>query len=441
MANSSLRRAAASAAVALLAAVLCSCQVRGTQMSQSPLLKFFERPVGLIMFIAPDDNVRLIDQKGGAARALTSDAGTTADGQVLYMAPAWSPDGTRVAFTRLTLNSARDIVDASLFTAGRDGRSRTTVLSGSRLRPFYLYWSPDSRMVSLLSSVDGESSLEMGVAPAGVEGEYRALDHGAPYYWAWRSDSRAIVAHANAGQPGSDAERLSVLSLEPSAASAPITAGPGVFQAPSFSPDGKTVAYASTAESVSTLHLSAPDGSADRTVATDTGGVFLELSRDGRRLAYLAAQRFQPVPMGTLTIVDIGSAARTRTVKEQPVIEFFWAPDGKTLAFLVPDSGDGIDSMFLSSDAVAYVKLMGCDAASGKTWTIARFPPSRGFFAVLPFFDQYQRSSTIWSPDSRFVTFTALMADGTSGVLVSRADGNIKPRWIATGDDAFWSLR
>jgi len=169
--------------------------------------------------------------------------------------------------------------------------------------------------------------------------------------------------------------------------------------------------------------------------------VFLELSRDGRRLAYLAAQRFQPVPMGTLTIVDIGSAARTRTVKEQPVIEFFWAPDGKTLAFLVPDSGDGIDSMFLSSDAVAYVKLMGCDAASGKTWTIARFPPSRGFFAVLPFFDQYQRSSTIWSPDSRFVTFTALMADGTSGVLVSRADGNIKPRWIATGDDAFWSLR
>ena len=97
--------------------------------------------------------------------------------------------------------------------------------------------------------------------------------------------------------------------------------------------------------------------------------------------------------------------------------------------------------MFLKDDGFAYVRLMGFDAVTGKTWLIARFPPSRGFFDVLPFFDQYQRSSTIWSPDSRFISFTALTDQGTPGIFVARADGNIKPRFIASGDEAFWSSR
>ena len=436
-----LRRAALCAAAVLGAAVLCSCQMRGAQMAQSPLLRFFERPVGLIVYIASDGNVRLVDQKGGSSRALTSDAGPSGDAQVAYAAPAWSPDGRQLAFTRMALDGSRTLVDASLYTAGRDGKGVTRILSGTRLRPFYLYWSPDSRMVSMLSSVDGEASLELGVAPAGSGGGYRALDHGAPFYWAWRSDSRAILVHANAGQPGTGGERLSVLSLDPQVSHEPIKAAAGMYQAPSFSPDGRTVAWASTSETVSTLHLSAPDGSKDRAVATETGGLFLEMSKDGRRLAYLAAVRYQPVQMGTLAIVDTARSDRKQTLKEEPVIEFSWAPDGRTLAFVVPETGDGVDRMFLQSDSVAYVRLMGCDAATGKTWTIARFPPSRGFFAVLPFFDQYQRSSTIWSPDSRFLAFTALTADGGPGVFVSRADGNITPRLIAAGDGAFWSPR
>ncbi len=199
------------------------------------------------------------------------------------------------------------------------------------------------------------------------------------------------------------------------------------------------MAYASTSKAVSTLHLMASDGSSDRAVASENGGLFIELSRDGRRIAYLAAQSLQPIPLGTLTLVDIGGGASPRTLKEQPVIEFFWSPDGRMLAFLVPDNGEGIDPMFLSSDSLAYLRLMAYDMSTGKTWTIARFPPSPGFVSVVPFFDQYQRSSTLWSPDSRFITFTAIAADGTSGVFVSRADGDIAPRLISAGDYAFWS--
>ena len=434
-------RTALSAGLALGAAILSSCSARGAQMPQSPLLKFFERPAGLIVFIAPDGNVRVIDQKGGGMKALTSDAGNGGDGQVIYASPAWAPDGKQVAFTRMTVDAARQVTDASLFTAGKDGRNLTRLLSGSRLRPFYLYWSPDSRMVSLLSSVDQEGTLELGVATAGVEGGYRSLDRGSPFYWAWRADSRALIEHVNTGQPGSGGERLSLLSLGPEVSRALIKADPGAFQAPSFSADGKSVAYASTSEAVSTLHLSSADGSTDRAVATDRGGMFLAFSRDGRRLAYLAALQLNPVPLGTLSIVDMGSRSAKKTLKEEPVVEFFWSPDGRTLAFIVPDSAEGVDRMFAQSDSLAYVRLMGFDVASGRTWTIARFPPSRGFFNVLPFFDQYQRSSTMWSPDSRLIGFTALTAEGSSGLFVARADGNIRPRFLTPGDYAFWSWK
>ena len=426
---------------ALAAVFLCSCQIRGVQAGQSRLLRFFERPVGLLVYVASDGNVHVIDQQGGTRRALTSDAGARGDRQVMYNSPAWSPDGKRVAFTRTTVNGSSEIADASLFTADRDGRSLTRVLSGSRLRPFYLYWSPDSRKVSLLSSVAGEDFLELGLATAGEEGAYRTLDQGSPYYWDWRADSRAILMHVNTGRPGVDGERLSLLSLEPRVIRSEVKVDPGVFQAPSFSPDGKSVAYASTAQSVFTVHLISPDGAAERTVGTDVGGAFLGFSRDGRRIAYLAAASLQPVPEGTLTVVDLGSRLRKQTLKEAPVLEFFWAPDGRTLAFVVPDAGDEVDAMFLRDERLAYVRLMGFDAVTGKTWLIARFPPSKGFFRVLPFFDQYQRSSTVWSPDSRFIGFTALTDQGSSGLFVARADGNIKPRFLASGDDAFWSSR
>jgi Tol biopolymer transport system component len=445
MGESGKLRAAAPVILALAAAILCSCQVRGAQLGQSPLLRFFERPSGLLLYLASDGNVHVIDQEGGTRRALTLDAGTRGDRQVIYTSTAWSPDGTQVAFSRMTLGGSNEVVDGSLFTARRDGKNLTRVLSGSRLRPFYLYWSPDSRNVSMLSSVAGESFMEMGIAPAGQEGAYRSLDQGAPCYWDWRADSRAIVVHVNTGRIGMDGERLSLLSLGTDVNRSEMKVDPGVFQAPSFSPDGTKIAYASTAQAVFTLHLSSPDGSGERALATDVGGAFLEFSRDGKRMAYLAAASLQPVPEGTLTVMDLGAKPgaqpKKQTLKEAPVLEFFWAPDGRNLVFVVPDAGDAIDPMFLRDDGFAYVRLMGLDAVTGKTWVIARFPPSRGFFDVLPFFDQYQRSSTIWSPDSKFIAFAALTDQGTPGIFVARADGNIKPRFLASGDEAFWSPR
>ena len=116
-------------------------------------------------------------------------------------------------------------------------------------------------------------------------------------------------------------------------------------------------------------------------------------------------------------------------------------PNSKTIAFLEPATSGTLDSQFQQSDQQIVLRLAGCDPRTGKTWTIALFPTSRGMLNLLPFFDQYQHSSKIWSPDSRHLVFTALSADGSPGLFIARADGNLKPVPLVGGDSAFWSWK
>jgi Tol biopolymer transport system component len=429
------------ALVVIGAAVLCSCQMREAGTARRMLLRLLAPGSGLICYLAPGGNIRLIDPKSGRERALTDDAGRNADGAVVYAAPTWSPDGTLIAFARISLNGKSALTDASLYTVATDGKRLSHLLSGTRLQPFYLFWSPDSRRVSLLSQVRGENALELGIATAGAEGDYRSLDGGSPFYWDWLGDGRTVVAHVNGGRNGKADERLSVLNVDAASVRADVKVGGGFFQAPNISPDGRSFVYASSSPSGFTLHLRALDGSADRDIARGEGGTFFSLSGDGKRLAYLAAAATQPFPLGKLTIVDLAGRVIARTLEDSPVLAFFWAPDGRNLAYVVPETTGKIDPQFLRADDVPYVRLVGCDTATGKTWTIARFPPSGGMFSILPFFDQFQRSATIWSPDSRFILFTALTADGSPGLFIAKTDRSLPPRFLTSGDYAFWSWK
>jgi Tol biopolymer transport system component len=427
-------------------AVLCSCQIRGARTSV--FLRALAPGSGLICFLAPEGNIRLIDPRTGHQRALTDDAGKNPDGAVVYAAPTWSPDSSLIAFARISMNRDATLADASLYTVGIDGKRLSRLLSGTRLQPFYLFWSPDSRRVSLLSQVRGENALELGVATAGTDGDYRSLDEGSPFYWDWLGDGRTVVAHVNGGRNAKGDERLSILKVDSASVRSDVNVEGGFFQAPNISPDGKSFVYASSGLSGFTLHLRALDGSADRDIASGEGGTFFSLSSDGKRLAYLAAAAMQPFPLGKLTIADLDGktvsgvgSAKARTLEDAPVLAFFWAPNGRSLAYIVPETNGNIDPQFLRSDESPYLRLVGCDAATGRTWTIARFPPTRGMFSVIPFFDQFQRSTTIWSPDSRYLLFTALTSDGSPGLFIARADRTVTPRFLTDGDYAFWSWK
>lgn len=214
-----------------------------------------------------------------------------------------------------------------------------------------------------------------------------------------------------------------------------------LFQAPDLSPDGRSIAYVTGSIDGFILRLRGLDGSAESTIARDVGTAYFGFAPDGNHVAYLAAFRVQPVPQGILSIVSLRGTPVSKKVTEAPVLAFFWAPDGRKLAFIVPDSSGGTDPMFQTSPDQLNLRIVGCDAATARTWTLARFPATRGLLSILPFFDQYQRSATIWSPDSGSIVFTALSPQGDPAVYVVRADGSVKPRFLTAGDSAFWSWK
>ena len=86
--------------------------------------------------------------------------------------------------------------------------------------------------------------------------------------------------------------------------------------------------------------------------------------------------------------------------------------------------------------------------ANGLEWRFVRdaeiiagdpFVPSQEFFnSYVPFADQYERSSTWWSPDSRAIVFAGAI-DGEEGVWVDLVDDERGAVRVADGDIAFWS--
>jgi len=406
-------------------------------MSEGPFLRFLEKRSGLVAFVASDGNVHVIDQAGRGNRALTDDAGSQAGTKVSYSALTWSPDGRQIAFTRLEVASG-DLTDSSLYAAHARGGGSLLLFATDRIQPFYLSWSPDSRRISVLSQLKGEADLELGVCPAGVQEQYTAVDRGAPYYWDWLSDSSSIAAHVRGGSSG---ERLTLITLNPALRKTDIPVPASLFQAPNVTPDGRSIVYVTRDASGFTIRLRALDGSTERTLATGTGVPYFSLSRDGKRLAYLDALSVRPVPQGAITIVSTDGSAPAVKLTDAPVLAFFWAPDGRKLVFVMPDISGTPDPMFQNSSEQLNVKLMGCDVVTGRTWFISRFPTTAGLLSILPFFDQYQRSSTIWSPDSRYIVFSAFSRKGVPAVYVVRSDGRLRPRFLADGDSPFWSWK
>jgi len=146
--------------------------------------------------------------------------------------PSWSPDGTKIAFTRAVQGSA------DIYVANADG-SAARALAGGALRgsdELYPAWSPDGRLIAFSSYRNGSGHVYV------------------------------------MGSDGSDVRRLTNTP-----------AGVDNFQ-PRFSPDGRSIVFASTRGIVRVR----TDGSGEQVLASD--GLAPDYSPDGKRIAYISQQ-------------------------------------------------------------------------------------------------------------------------------------------------------
>ena len=128
-----------------------------------------------------------------------------------------------------------------------------------------------------------------------------------------------------------------------------------------------------------------------------------------------------------LAVMDLVTGEVT-LVTAEPVAAFFWSPSGDRLLYLAAEETlRGTLTRWWTWDDDGTVRL---DA----------FAPSLEFARdYLPFFDQFARVSTPWSPDGSQFVYAGMNQDGEAGIWVQSADGAIPPILIADGVYAIWS--
>jgi TolB protein len=138
--------------------------------------------------------IAVMDAVGGSARQITRARGSSFDGT-----PAWSPDGSRIVFTRATFGERSEDATFDLFTVGPDGTGLKKIVPGGGDPS----WSPDGTRIAYASIRDRLgitcfqeclTSGEIYVAEADGSGQRRLTrteaDEGSP---AWSPDGRRIA--------------------------------------------------------------------------------------------------------------------------------------------------------------------------------------------------------------------------------------------------------
>jgi TolB protein len=391
--------------------------------------------------------IAVIDANGGLSTtdALGGSLIRYGGADVDFSFPAWSPDGTRIA----VLGQGPDETAVYVFTtpaAGATPAEPVIVYRSGDRPPFYLYWSPDGRSLTFLTSeADG---LALRLVPADASAPAAVIRDGAPMYCSWADPSRMLVHSGCVGLAGFFGEvRPDGVATEPAAILA------GAFRAPAVSSDGRFRAFVTPGMGTpQTIVLETRDRTDSH--AVDVFGVAaIEFGAGSNELAFVAPAESggdAALPVGPLRLMDAGTG-RVRTLLDGTILAFFWAPDGKTIAAIgVPAPGDdnvaSADQVALISTVVRpaavaapKLRLSFVNVESGAIRSHWSFAVSEVFLEqLLPYFDQYALSHRLWSPDGTSIAIPVIAEDGTDQVMVVRADG-AGARKVADGVAAFWS--
>jgi Tol biopolymer transport system component len=421
----------------------CGSIGQAIQVPQSPLLAAVERKSGLIAYVGPDGNVYTIDQAGGKMNMVTEDAHGAAGGvRRFYDFPAWSVEDNKLAFVGVDVQENGSAV-ASIFATDKKAEGAREIYTSDSHVPFFLYWSPDGEWVSFLSSTQGTTSMAMQIAPA-EGGESSVVDTGRPYYWAWSPRGTEVMAHAGGSVAvNPSGARLSLVEMQPVIRETGLGIQPTNFQAPAYSPDGEYALLAGSTGGQQQLILTDASGRLQRVLADYEGNIAFDWAPKGDFAVYLTADPTSQALVGDLTFLDLRKPNEPEiiTTEANDVMGFFWAPDGKKLAFFVPvvvsEAAEG--EAQTDENTRFLLELHVAEPKSGNFERIAAFQPTLNFLNIFPFFDQYQRSVTIWSPNSRYIVVSAVAAQDVEGLFVVPASGDFEPRFLTEGRLGFWS--
>ncbi len=402
--------------------------------------------VNRIAYVTEDGNIATINPDGSEPRSLTRSetrvggAGhvlaQASDSQSFYTWPTWSPDSSRLAASRVNSRGdaaqlALEIFDASSGVSKQVYENEPGTILVAQGAPHYIYWSPDSRYLAFLATTGRHLTLFLAASQGGPSPSPIAL--GSPTYYSWARDTGSLLIrrqndllHLPGTQVGSEMPSPVDLDL----------AGSG-FRVPALSHDGRIAYYTSSRDGSNALYASELDGGARPRYLADVGALAaFMLSPTSDELAVADTDQPGGGQYDRLFMVGTDGGA-PRMLSDEPLLAFFWSPDGRKLIHVVFDP---------ERRTFAW-KLV--DRDGGPPVVVAEFLPSADLLTALTFFDQYALSHSIWSPDSRHIVFTGNLQRHSSGVnggspqgykvyVLEAVEGAV-PLELAAGRIAFWS--
>ena len=354
-----------------------------------------------------------------------SDLITSPGAELTALQPAWSPDGDRLAWV---ISEARDgVVAGAIVVAGPRGED--PLVTPTPFVPFYLSWSPTGDRVAFLGAGgDPEAPVQMSVLDlGGPKARVRAVAGGEPFlYFAWSPDGRRVLAHAGF-------DRLEQVDL--GGRSTPVSMRPGLFAAPAWSDDGRTLVYAERRRHGLQRLVAVVDGGSPEVLVEGRGALSFVLRPDGRAVAYQMLgerdgdllDRRATEPGDGVRVVDLGTGVERRATSIR-AMTFWWSPDGEQLLTLAPEPESSGEIPFL-----------------WQVWNGRRTIDAEGHHSptlqvlrdYAPFFTQYAQSATPWAPDGSAFAFPVSSPDGAGQIVVQEVGG--EPTTIGPGVYVTWS--
>lgn len=432
------------AALAVLAVSLACSFASPFTAFQAAATPTPQAPLGLIAYLGLDGNIYTIDRNGKQPSAITKDAALNPpSGQAgrYYQYLTWAPDGQHLAFVRVSLNQSGQ--EVSLLSALSDGKKPVNNFTSQSFEPFYLSWSPNSQTIAFLGS-DATTGVLGQYLVAAAGGKSKLVGGGQPYYWDWSPDNRTMIVHTGGASSDNPQARLTFVGVNSSMPNKDLNVKPGYFDAPAWSPAGDGVALdAQNAAGNDELILAGQDGKVKRVLANLAGPATFAWSPKGIHLAYAVLDPTGPAPTIRLIVLDSTHPDLHNQITQGDVAAFFWSPDGRKIAYFVPGNGGPLSSsvrMAALTKAGASLDVWVYDRVSGTTKDVASFTPTDEFQQIFPFYSQYQRSDTIWSPDSQALVLSGVDAGGGNAIYTVGADGSHFQK-IADGYLAFWAWK
>jgi Tol biopolymer transport system component len=425
----------------LIAVLTTACMPQDGRIPQSPLLSTLERKSGLIAYIGVDGNLYVSDQAGGKKTQLTTDATDPLNPSaevITYQLPTWSADGNQLAF--MGMSGTSEDASGRILVANIESEAVNEIFSSKTEYPFFLLWSPDDSNISFLStSASGQTLILQSTAAAGG-GKSTIIDTGSPYYWSWAPNGRVLITHSGGAENSASPEHLAFIRFQDTdIIESSLDLTPAAFQAPAWSPDGSLIALTRAEDEKNEVILTDDTGKYLKTLGSFTLNTALGWSSDSKKVAFIdGVQTMQAGVIGELNVVDTETDEKVSAGEN--VIAFFWSPDAKRIAYFVPFLTTPEEGSAQSEEQL-FLQLNMLDLETGESKELFTYRPTQQFATMLPYFDQYHQSNTIWSPDNNNLVLSFLDNEGNPGIAIVAASGQLEPRLLDEGFLAFWSWK